>query len=290
MRATIAVGTAAAMVTFALFAQSAKGRKTHAKPENPVAAEPKPAATATPVETPPPEAAPPAAPAAAAQASASTSWSSDEDMMPAHQGTTFGAPFQLIVGVDRAFGLSIWQEKFSRPDGSSTTQSGTAINLLSGSDSGVDGPLATPRIAFDFAVVRNVTVGAVVGYGHRSLSAQSTLADGSKLPSQSSPSTSSTILGLRGGYAWELTKMFVFWPRLGFNYYTGYVGGGYKINGLLVNLEPTVVFTPVDHVGFTLGAIADLPLSGSLKDTTAGTSFTNKLMSFGIGAGILGYL
>jgi hypothetical protein len=315
MRAFFAVGIASAMVTIALGAQAAKpthkaATKTASQPAakpaaatpaaaTPAAATPAAAtpAAATPAATPAPasETAPSTSTSGTASASASTgtntSWSSSgEGMATAPAAVPFGAAHQLIISVDRAFGVSFWSEKFSLPDGSSTKQSGTAINLLNGSDNDVDGPAATPRVAFDFAVVRNITVGAFFGYSHRSSSSQSTDAAGTQGASLSNPGLSSMLLGLRGGYALALTDMFTVWPRAGFTYYTGHVAGGHSIKGVLVNVEPTLVVTPVSHLGFTLGVVADLPLSGSLKEVTTGTSYTNKVMNFGLAVGLLGYL
>jgi hypothetical protein len=317
MRAIFAVGIATAMVTIALGAQAAKpAHKAAAKPEpTPAAAKPaaatpaaaKPAAAtpavatpaaATPAATPAAPAAPtPAAsqPTSSAAATASTSGSaslsSSAELPPAAPAAEvpFGAAHQLVFGVDRVFGLSIWSEKYTFATGETNKQSGTAINLLNGSDSGVDGPAATPRVAFDFAVVHNVTAGAFVGYSHRSSSSQGTNAAGAAQPSTSYPSQSSALLGLRAGYTFGVTNLITVWPRLGFTYYTGHVSTGFKINGVLVDIEPTVVFTPVNHVGLTVSGIVDLPLSGSEKDAN-GASSSNKLMNFGLAAGIVGYL
>jgi hypothetical protein len=308
MRAFFSIGIASALVTIALGAQAAKpAHKAAAKTASQPAATAAKPATATPATATPATATPatatPAAPAAsapataqptppngAATASASTSagWSSSADLPPAAPTeTAFGDAHQLIVGVERAFGLYFWSKKAGLEVGGSSKESGTAINLLAGSDNNVPGTFATPRLAFDFTVVRNVTVGASFGYTHRSSSSQSTDAAGTEYPSTTAPGQSSLAFGLRGGYTLGLTKMLTFWPRLGFTYYTGDVGGGASINGLLINVEPTLVVSPVNHLGFTVSAIGDLPLSGKIKQPSG--SFDNTMMNFGLAIGMIGY-
>src|SRR5258706_6499076 len=97
----------------------------------------------------------------------------------------FGAPGELIVSVDRLFGLQFSSAK-TRPDPTpmnmnpdTTKVSNTSIALLWNTDTTKAGArtlpvYSTPQIGLDYGVASSFTVGAALGYMHNSSSQDQT--------------------------------------------------------------------------------------------------------------------
>jgi hypothetical protein len=162
-----------------------------------------------------------------------------------------------------------------------------------------------PRLAFDYLVIPGLTVGAALGYLHRSGSGESTNMAG-VTTSVDSPSGNGLLFNPRVGYIFDFTPLLSLWARGGFTYYwaknEGTLGNTTRkesFDGLAITLDPQLVITPVPHFGVTVGPMFDLPLAGSSKGETTTTvgpvTMTDlseakvKITNWGIAAGILGY-
>lgn len=205
----------------------------------------------------------------------------------AQESDRFAKQGSLIFSADRLFGGSNYSATRSQ-NGQDQTESGTQINFLWGSSSTNLGsnPYTTPRLSFDYAVVDGVTVGGSVGYSYVS---SKTEANGQ---SQDGPSTGTLAAMVRGGYVIPLQQHGI-WLRGGFTYFnastTSTAQGGASnkssLSGFAVSLEPTFVFHPFQHVGFTGGIDIDFPITGSQESN--GQSVTAKVTNYGVMFGML---
>ncbi len=220
----------------------------------------------------------------------------------------FGGQGQFIVSADRLFGINFWSFKVqpdatpADPTPDRTTESGTSINLLWGGGSGIAGeeidPHAVPRLAFDYAVIPSLTVGGAIGYLHRSAKRETT-ANG-VTTSADRATGNAFLINPRIGYALSLSPTVALWPRGGVTYFSasqkepsGTLSSTFS--GFAFSLDPQLVISPVPHFGFTLGLVADIPLSGTTKieETVGGAKVSvevpTKITNFGLAAGVLGY-
>jgi hypothetical protein len=223
---------------------------------------------------------------------------------PAPQGALLGAQGQIILSADRLFGLSVWSLKVEGDNGTSATTSGTAVNLLWGSDSDVSGPYATPRLGFDFAVAQSITIGGSIGFLSRSGTRESE--GGGTTVSQDEPSKSGFAFAPRFGYILGINPTISIWFRGGITYFSSKTesketaGGSTQtttvtVDGFALNLEPQLVITPAPHFGLTLGPVGDIPLSGNAKVENSGFANSSqerstKITNFGLTFGLLGYI
>ena len=231
----------------------------------------------------------------------------------AQAGAAFGSAGQPIVSADRLFGVYFWSVKSQAdatpadPNPQIATQSGTAINLLWGSDSsfvagGTADVYSVPRLAFDYTVIDHLSVGGSIGYLNRSGKTETTM-DG-VTTSRDSPTGFALLFSPRVGFAIALSPMVAIWPRLGITYFTASTQSTNMampptttkttLNGFALSMDAELVITPLSHVGFTVGPMLDLPLSGRMKiERTGGTNnlteSSAKITNYGLTAGLLVY-
>jgi hypothetical protein len=230
------------------------------------------------------------------------------------QDRPFGAAGQAILSADRLFGVHFWsvksdQNAMGAAPASTTTLSGTDIDLLWGTSSGGGNAIGAgsadvyqiPRLAFDYVFGPGITVGGALGYLHRSGSLSTTT--NNTTVSRDQPSANGFLVSPRGGYALELTPLLAIWLRAGISYFSlsdestnmaGTTTTKHNLHGFSLGLDPQLVITPVMHVGFMVGPIADIPLSGNFNTEQTGmmnTSVDNtaKVANYGVSAGVLVY-
>jgi len=242
---------------------------------------------------------------------------------PARAQTTvsgFGEPRQFIVSADRLFGLYFWSMKTvpdippTNPMGAqSVRDSGTEIDFLFGSDAapvgGNGAPIATvpvysaPQLGLDYVFGPGITVGGSVGYLHRGSSREQTAVN-NVVTSRDMPSGHAFLFHPRGGYVFDFTPLLSVWARGGITYFfassegtnaTGTTTTRVSVNGFALTLDPSLVITPLPHLGVTVGPMLDLPLGGgATTETTNGavtvsTGASFKVTNFGLSAGALAY-
>lgn len=215
------------------------------------------------------------------------------------QKAEFGQQGEFIISADRLvplFGfssLSIDNGTTGNQTKNTSTITQTSLSFFYGgtpapgllgngsNDIGANLFYTVPRLGFDYVIVPNVTIGGdIVLYftlGGSTSSEVDTNSGMSTNTSSGNPSTTLFGLAPRGGYILQLNDMFSLWLRGGFSYYTATVkqtvpNGGGSTSGSehqpSIDLDPTMVFTPIPHVGFTGSLTADIPFAGGVSTTT----------------------
>jgi hypothetical protein len=193
----------------------------------------------------------------------------------------------VSVSVDRLFGFN--QTKLTRStNNTESSYSRTDFSLLVPATSTA---YSTPRLAIDLAVADRVTVGGALGVIISSASSNQTV--GSVTAETSSGSGTGIILAPRGGYLLPLGSSAKLWLRAGITYFQTSSKGDntdseVSTHGFALDLEPTFLYMLGSHVGMTIGAVIDLPLSGESKTTigSASTSTDTKVRNLGLVAGL----
>jgi hypothetical protein len=229
----------------------------------------------------------------------------------AHAQKKFGEQGEFIVGADRLmtfFSYSHWShDLLPIPGANKVTESGdqSSISLLYGSSADSNDFFYTvPRVGFDYVIVPNVTIGGevIAFFTLGSSSSTETQLNNGSATHDPGISASTTIFGIapRGGYILQMSELFSFWLRGGFSYNTGTVKlvrngqtvGSETTNQWALDLDPQLVVTPFAHVGFTAGAVADIPFGGSHETQVAnGTSISafSSVFHLGVTLGMLAY-
>jgi hypothetical protein len=220
--------------------------------------------------------------------------------MPAPSTGAFAEQGQFIISADRLFGVSLWSDNIDADNNVTVKTSGTAINLLFGSDGTIAGPFSTPRLGFDFTVAKSVTIGGSLGFISKSGSEDR--GNGTTTTSSDSPTLTAFTFAPRAGYILVINPLIALWLRGGLSYFTASTElktpqqtQTNSLNEFAVDLEPQFVITPIPHLGFTAGLLGDIPLSGNGKQEVTGagatsTSFTEKVTNWGLALGLFGYL
>ncbi len=220
---------------------------------------------------------------------------------------------RVRLGVERLFGFtynSVTSSSTTTMGAVTTTRETTseivALNLFGASFSSSVAPaqiglfavVQAPRLAIDFEVAPNLTVGGAVFFAWSSLSD----------PDGNGVSVTSFGVAPRVGYWLALGDRFAFWPRAGVTF--SYASSSPRTTAatttsssnsylpLWVNIEPTFAYALADHFALTFGGICDIPVIGDVSATTrvttggATTEVTrdSTLKQFVIGAtfGVLG--
>ena len=215
----------------------------------------------------------------------------------------FGASGQVILSAGRLFGVSAYSAKVEGDNNVSITESGTAINLLYGTDAGVAGPYSAPRLGFDYIVAPNVSLGGELGFVSRSGTYETKAA--STTSSRDLPKLTGFAFSPRFGYIVGINPTLAIWLRAGVTYWSlsseAKEDSGTQTrtttttaSNFALNVDPQLVISPTSHFAVTLAPVLDLPLSGNLKIEQSGATSssqenTYKITNFGIQAGLLGY-
>jgi hypothetical protein len=225
----------------------------------------------------------------------------------AQEAAGFGEAKQLILSVDCLLPvLSYTSETETSTQGGNTlksTDSGTSLAVLFGREPNLGVVHTLPRVAFDFTVIRHLTLGGAfafafgLGSTHENTFANNT--------TQSSDGPKTTIVGFapRVGYVLPIGHSLAFWPRAGFAFYsvstkTPVVNGANVSSrtltetALSIDLDPQLVWTPVQHFFINFGPLVNLPLSGSRtsENATGGSTKTDlSIVHLGIQAGLGGW-
>jgi hypothetical protein len=145
-----------------------------------------------------------------------------------------------------------------------TPQKNTSISLFGGIGS-ASSFYDVPRLAFDYVATDGLTIGGAV-FAWFTLSATASSGGG---PSRDTSKL--TLLGVapRIGYLLPLSSSVWFWPRAGVTYVvltsSPPTGSSSSLSQFAANAEAMFVFSPVEHVGITLGPAVDVPITGSFS-------------------------
>ncbi len=252
-----------------------------------------PAATPTPAPAPAPAVAP-AAPAAAPVAA--------EPMAAEQPGAWSTGTSRFVISADRLMGFHSWKAVTKPPEGSGDQEdSGTMVNLLAGNSSvgGTEGgyinPSAVPRAAIDFILGGGFTLGGALGY--MTTSGEEKVPDGSGgTTTFDFPDSKALLFSPRVGYLIPSSEVLTIWLRGGLTVYSLSSESSdssitNSFSGTQISLEPSLVFTPVDHVGLVVSGIADIALTGNWENKQDSDSVTGdfRFSDFGLAAGIAAF-
>ena len=221
----------------------------------------------------------------------------------AQSAAAFGDKGTLTIAADRVMPLVAYTKETFSAGGLQQENTSSSISLFS---YGVPTNIAytIPRLAIDYAVVPNVTVGGsfMVFFD---LSERSSTTFNGTTDSMDNPKTSGWAITPRAGYVMSLGGKIAFWPRGGLSYYSETVtnppnGGGNNTSDgfhqFALDLEANLVILAAPHFMLMVGPVLDVPLSGSTTQTrdmmgvTTTTSYDYSQFHFGITAGVGGYL
>lgn len=131
-------------------------------------------------------------------------------------------------------------------------------------------PYDIPRLAFDYMVVNQLSLGGALGF---SLSNAST----------------DFIVAPRIGFLHMFGRVAGIWPRGGFFYESTSVDHQYKESSLGLNLECMFPIVVAGHFGFELGLTFDQSLTGR-HDLDPGPAYDVSYRSIALQVGLLGWI
>jgi len=188
--------------------------------------------------------------------------------------------------------LHVWKSRIVVGD-TEITETGTDVALL-GKPSGSYGATSpiprigsVPRLALDYFVADNLSIGGFLGYA--SLSADHQEGDGK---AEDSLSTSLLFIGARGGYNLPLGQSLGVWLQGGLSYVSGSSGEGdteVSLSEVMVNATASLVIPATQEFGFTAGAVFDGSLTGTVS-SDGGDDVDAGELGFGVTAGLVGWL
>jgi hypothetical protein len=175
---------------------------------------------------------------------------------------------------------------------------GTDVSFL-GTGSFDGNPFSIPRVAFDGVFANGFTLGGSISYmvtsGERSSPDEFGGTTKRDTPTQSVfllaprlgmlfPASPKVGVWLRGG----VTRVEATGEAISSDGFGNISSSEFSVTYVDVTLDPQLVFTPVPHIGITLGAALDIGVTGSTdpSSTNGGTEPDMSASSYGVTAGI----
>ncbi|MDD9937622.1 MAG: hypothetical protein OXT09_28675 [Myxococcales bacterium] len=218
---------------------------------------------------------------------------------PAAAQKSMGRDGTFVLGVERVFGFvtsTTSSEATVLGQDQERDATTTGVTLLA--SAGVPSAHVAPRLAFDYFLATNISIGAALGYGTGGGEVETTVSTpgGSASSTDDQPDQSLFMFHARGGYFLPFGGSFGFWPKLGFSYFTiesGDGSGEVSVDGFALNLDAALVIELAPHFGLSLAGLADIGLGGEAELDLPGGGSTDAdttVTDFGLMAGIYGYL
>lgn len=154
------------------------------------------------------------------------------------------------------------------------------------------GPYEMPRIGIDGFVIDGLSLGGTLFVAHRSVDAN--LNATAFTGTGGSGSVTDFLIAPRIGYAMMFTDSVGFWPRGGFSYYHESVspdaGRDISVHFISLGLEIPFIFALTSGFAITAGPLLDIAVDGSLSEDGTNVDVTEKYTTFGLAAGLMGWL
>ena len=197
---------------------------------------------------------------------------------------TFGEKGQLAISAERLFGFVHNSSTSTFMNVDSTTKTDSFSFLTSATTLGGGGLVySEPRVAGDYFVIDNLSVGGAIGYSHTSVTIpQSANVD-------VNASGGAWLFAPRAGYSFLFSDMIGVWPRAGFTYRSFSTGNDTGGHVFALTLEAPFTFMLIPHVVFTAGPTLDLGLGGStdISNGNVTTSIDFNSTEIGIQTGLV---
>jgi hypothetical protein len=228
----------------------------------------------------------------------------------AQEANNLGEKGELIVSIDRFMPLLSYTSETVTTTRNNvtekTTDTGTSAAFLIGNEPNVGSVHTVPRVAFDYAVIKHLTVGGAFAFAF-GLGGHHEEEQGNVSRKNDTPNN--TIIGFapRAGYVLPFHKNFAFWPRAGFGFYwtsaktttTNNMGVDTTTTNsnflFSLDLDPQLAWVPVEHFFIHVGPLLNIPLTGSNSVEVATGSNTTTVKNdlsvfhFGLSAGLGGW-
>jgi len=221
---------------------------------------------------------------------------------------------RFIVSAERLTTITGWSTTESISTTTSTNGFTNNTSTIELSSSGTDvsflgtGELknlyAVPRLGFDGVIGDGFTLGGSLSYAAQTGKADEPGAGAGSTTSVDQPTITTFVFAPRAGFLFEASPGIAIWLRGGMTRVSQAIDNNSNntntnlsssirtsetVTVLAVTAEPMLVFTPVPHVGITLGGTLDIGVSGSdeisIADNTS-QSYDFKASSYGVSAGI----
>jgi hypothetical protein len=179
-----------------------------------------------------------------------------------------GAKGDAIFSAERLFGVRGEHVRHEPPAPAPHTQTDDTVIAFGFANTIV--PYNVPRLAFDYMVVNQLSLGGALGFS---------LSDASN----------DFIVAPRVGFLHMFGRVAGIWPRGGFFYHSRSVDGQYRESSLGLNLECMFPIVVAGHFGFELGLTFDQSLTGK-HDPDPGPSYDVEYRSIGLQVGLLGWI
>ncbi|MDB5212152.1 MAG: hypothetical protein JWO86_79, partial [Myxococcaceae bacterium] len=226
----------------------------------------------------------------------------------------FGDRGQLVLTADRLFPIvSYTTQTITAVEGATTTKitdSGASVALFIGREPTLAAVHTIPRLAVDFSVMNRVTFGTsfALAFGLPATHTEERAITGAPTTTRTNSAPGTTILGFapRMGYVLPLGPHFAIWGRAGLAFYSvkshveqtsnsGATSTSTQTDTIFsLDLDPQLVWLPLEHVLVHVGPLVNVPLTGShdtafsqgsdSKDRSDDLSIVHVGLSAGLGA------
>jgi hypothetical protein len=191
------------------------------------------------------------------------------------QAQELGNKGDAIFSADRLMGLA-WTHRVTEDQPPGDVELDWADFSFGWRGAPDNSPFEVPRFAFDYLVIDHLSIGGSLGYATTSLD-------------QPNVDAAMFEISPRVGYLYSFGKVVAIWPRGGFTYHTTSVDDGPSESGMALSLECMFTFSPTSHFAISVGPTFDFDMFGEV-DPVVGPDFDRRYRTFGINAGILGWL
>jgi hypothetical protein len=193
----------------------------------------------------------------------------------------FGKQGDAVFAAERLFGFHSSHATLENDPGDDFEYDATSFSL--GWRAGAAGPYDVPRFAFDYLVIDSLSIGGSLGFA--SVSSDSDIG-----PLGGDGDTTTVLFAPRVGYVYMFNDVIGIWPRGGFTYHSQNVDDAYDSNGFGLNLEAMFPIIPKGNWGFLVGPTLDIDITGSLDPDGPADDLDLTYTTFGIQAGLFGWL
>jgi hypothetical protein len=217
------------------------------------------------------------------------------------QAEPLGAQGQWILSADRLSPLlSYSRVRQEDNNGDSVATSRTSLSLLW--NGAAQDFYDIPRLGLDYVVAPHISVGGNL-FATIPMSSTDSMTDQGQTTSEDGDKISAVGIAARVGYVLPLGPTLSLWARGGIGYVrvgtTSPQNNGDErqtsLSQFALNLEPQLVIAPGDHVGISVGAVGDVPLSGTfhtertMNGQTTSQDFDASQLHLGINVSLIGW-